>query len=130
MFTIEQIANAHSKVKTGADFPNYVQDIKKLAVLHYETFVSDGHTDYLGKDGYKVSSGGKYEKLAIADYGNVPQFKIDLKAHQQGKTNYQEFCKSCAKQGVEKWLVDTTKMTCTYYDKAGNEMLEETIPSS
>ena len=41
MFTLEQIKSAHSKVKSGADFPNYVQDIIKLGVIFYETHVSD-----------------------------------------------------------------------------------------
>ena len=27
MFTIKQIKDAHSKVKSGADFPKYMQDI-------------------------------------------------------------------------------------------------------
>jgi len=39
------------------------------------------------------------------------------------------FCNEAAKAGVEKWIVDTQKMTCTYYDKLGNVMLEEKIPS-
>lgn len=129
MFTIDQIKTAHSKVKTGADFPGYVQVIIKLGVILYETYVSDGHTEYTGKDGYKISSDEKYTNLAIAESSNISQFKIDLKEHQQGKTNYQEFCTSCAKQGVEKWTVNTTTMTCTYYDKSGNEMLKESIPA-
>ena len=32
MFTIEQIKNAHAKVKSGADFPTYVQNLIKLGV--------------------------------------------------------------------------------------------------
>ena len=40
MFTVEQIKVAHSKVKSGADFPAYIQDIKKLGVTFYETFVT------------------------------------------------------------------------------------------
>lgn len=32
MFTIEQIKEAHSKVKSGADFPNYIQDLIILGV--------------------------------------------------------------------------------------------------
>jgi uncharacterized protein YbcV (DUF1398 family) len=38
------------------------------------------------------------------------------------------FCSDCAKSGIEKWIVCMEKMTCTYFDKAGNEMLEEMIP--
>lgn len=66
MFTVEQIKTAHSKVKSGADFPAYIQDIKKLGVTHYETFVTDGHTDYYGVNDYKTTSPAKYEPLNIA----------------------------------------------------------------
>jgi uncharacterized protein YbcV (DUF1398 family) len=128
MFTIEQIKAAHSKVESGADFPNYVQDLIGLGVTFYETYVSDGHTEYLGKDDYKMSSEPKYSLHIIAGQGHADQFRFDLKAHQQGKTDYATFCNDCAKSGVEKWTVSMDKMTCTYYDKAGNELLVESIP--
>lgn len=128
MFTIEQIKEAHSKVKSGADFPKYIQDLIQLGVIFYETYVADGHTDYFGKDEYKTSSAEKYSTLSIAENSNVEGFKVDLKAHQQGKTDYLTFCNDCAKSGVEKWAVNMEKLTCTYYDKAGNELLIEGIP--
>jgi len=129
MFTIEQIKAAHSKVKSGADFPLYIQDIKKLGVTDYETFVTDGHTDYFGINNYKTSSPAKYSELKIADHSNKEQFKSDLKAHQQGKTDYLTFCNDCAKSGIEKWLVNIEKMSCTYFNNAGNEVLLEEIPN-
>ena len=128
MFTIEQIKEAHAKVKSGADFPKYVQDIIELGVTSYEVYVVDGHTDYFGKDSYKTSSPAKYATLKIANESTIEQFKSDLKAHQQGKTDYMIFCNDCAKSGVEKWVVDIKKMTCTYYNMVGNEMLTEVIP--
>lgn len=128
MFTIQQIKAAHSKVKSGADFPKYVQDIIALGVTSYETFVSDNHTDYYGKDGYKASSDGLTETLTISDKTNIEQFKSDLKAHQQGKTDYPTFRSDCAKSGVEKWEVVMDKKTCSYYDASGDEILVETIP--
>jgi uncharacterized protein YbcV (DUF1398 family) len=129
MFTVEQIKTAHAKVKSGADFPAYIQEIIGLGVTGYETFVTDGHTDYSGANGYHTPTKEKYAELTIADKSNVNQFKTDIKAHQQGQTDYATFCSDCAKSGVEKWAVNTEKMTCTYYDKAGNEMLVETIPT-
>ena len=130
MFTIEQIKAAHSKVKSGADFPSYIQEIKELGVLRYEAFVADGNVYYYGEDDYKVSSGSKYEKLNVVATSDKVQFEADLKAHQQGKTNYPTFCNDCAKSGIEKWEVNMEKMTCTYFDKAGNELLAEIIPAS
>ena len=128
MFTIQQIQEAHSNVKSGADFPQYVQEIIQFGVKKYESFVSDGHVLYYGSDDYRTQSDAKYPAFAIADQSNKAQFQKELKEHQQGKTDYMTFCRISAECGVEKWLVDMSKLTCTYYDKAGNELLVETIP--
>ncbi len=128
MFTVEQIKEAHSKVKSGADFPVFVSDIKELGVLAYEAFVTDGHTDYYGENAYKASSAAKYNALNIAEKSNMEQFKIDIKLHQQGKTDYPTFCNDCARSGIEKWIVNTVDRTCIYYDIKGNELLKEQIP--
>ena len=128
MFTIAEIKAAHSKVKTGADYPSFVQEIIKLGVLEYETFVSDNHTDYIGVEGMKATSKPTGEVLTIANRSDKETFLIDIKEHQQGKTNYQTFRKECAKSGVDKWVADLTKMTCTYFDVSGNELLVEQIP--
>lgn len=128
MFTLEQIKEAHSQVKSGSDFPAYVRKIKILGVTYYETYVSDGHTDYYGTDGYKITSLPKYDVLNIAERANDIQFKKDLKGHQEGKTDYFMFCDDASKSGIEKWTVCAEEMTCTYYDKAANKILVEKIP--
>lgn len=128
MFTLEQIKAAHSKVKSGADFPQYIQEIKKLGVTFYETFVSDGHTIFYGENEFQTTSPAKYETLTIAEVSNKIQFEIDLKEHQQGKTDFLTFIAMCANYGIEKWSVSLDKMTCTYYDKSGIEIFKEEIP--
>ena len=95
MFTIYQIKTAHSKVKSGADFPNYVNDLITHGVSSYETFVTDGHTIYYGPSGFNVTSDTKYAALTIAPTSNTPAFKNDLKAHQQGKSDYPTLQSMC-----------------------------------
>ena len=129
MFTIEQIKEAHSKVKSGANFPSYIQDLIELGVESYHTYVIDGHAEYFGKNGYQIRSEYKYPVLKVSEKSDSKSFINRLKIHQQGQTDYMTFCNDSAKSGVEKWIVDTQKMTCTYYDKAGNNMLEEKIPT-
>jgi uncharacterized protein YbcV (DUF1398 family) len=129
MLTIQQIKEAHSKVKSGADFPKYIQDIMALGVTSFETFVFDNHTDYYGKDNFFTSSQGFSETLPISNRSDIEQFKLDLKSHQHGHTDYMTFLHDCAKSGVEKWIVVMDKMTCSYYDINGNEMLVEKIPT-
>lgn len=128
MFTVEQIKTAHSKVKSGADFPSYIKEIKSLGVTHYEAYVTDGHIDYHGDNDYTAKVPPKYEPLFIADIAKGEEFIAELKAHQQGKTDFLTFIKLCATFGVEKWAINMDQMTCTYYDKGGNEILVETIP--
>ena len=128
MFTINQIKSAHSKVKSGADYPSYVKDIIALGVTGYESFVSDGHAVFFGNNNHQAIWEAKYSNMEIAGSSNKEQFFANLKAHQQGKTDYPTFCKDCARSGIEKWIVDLSKMTCAYYDKTGNEILVEIIP--
>jgi uncharacterized protein YbcV (DUF1398 family) len=128
MFTLEAINEAHSKVKSGADFPQYINDLKQVWVSNYSTFVNDGNTIYNSTIGDELQTGAKYPDLAVADKSNPEQFLKQLKAHQAGQTDYPTFCNDCAVNGIEKWTVDIKAMTCTYYDKATNEILVEQIP--
>ena len=91
--------------------------------------MSDSHTDYFGKDNFQTTSQPKYEKLNIANSCKREDFKQYLKIHQKGETDYFTFCKHCAETGIEKWIVNLDEMTCIYYDKAGNNILVEVVPS-
>ncbi|HVY75468.1 MAG TPA: DUF1398 family protein [Puia sp.] len=128
MFTVEQIKAAHARVKTGADFPAYIKEIKVLGVTGFETWVVDSHTVYFGNDNYQTRSQPMYDHLDIADRCEKDKFSHYLKIHQEGKTDYRAFCHHCAETGIEKWIVSLQAMTCTYFDKAGNSILVEQIP--
>jgi uncharacterized protein YbcV (DUF1398 family) len=130
MFTLEQIREAHSQVKSGADFPAYIQDIKKLGVQSYEHFVSDGHITYNGDPGFVLSAPSKWIPVSIAAAEQKDKLQEEIKVHQQGKTDYPTFCRHVAEAGVEKWVVDMKKMMCTYYDLSGSEMVAEPIPEA
>lgn len=128
MFQLKEIQEAHAKVKSGADFPAYIQDLIKLGVIKYDTFVSDGHAIFFGNNHYKIQSAAKYPALSVSDKSDREAFKKNLKIHQQGQTDYLTFCRHSAEAGIEKWTVDMKNMTCTYYDKENNNILEEKIP--
>ena len=77
---------------------------------------------------YQQVSPAKYNLLTISETVNKEQFLFDLKAHQQGKTDYPTFCEDTANAGIEKWMVCMEEMTCTYIDQAGNKIVVEVIP--
>ena len=128
MFTLTQIKEAHSKVKSGADFPQYTKELLSLEVLKYSIYVRDGHAEYIGKEDYAIKSKGEYADLQVSQEVDRDKFKYHLKVHQKGQTDYLTFCKDSAETGIAKWTVDILANTCTYYDKFGNFVLEEKIP--
>lgn len=128
MFTLNQIKEIHSQVKSGADFPQYIQNLIELGLIRYEHFVSDGHTQFFGKDKFNIQSEVKYAELTISEESDKDKLQHYLKIHQAGQTDYLTFCQHSAETGVEKWTVDMVEMTCTYYDKQGYKMLVEVIP--
>lgn len=99
-----------------------------MGVSKYQTYVSDGHINYHGANNYIANVPAKYEPIEIAITVNEDVFKAELKAHQQGKTDFLAFIKMCSATGIEKWEINMEKMTCTYYNKAGNALLIEQIP--
>ncbi|WP_373496424.1 DUF1398 domain-containing protein [Aquiflexum sp.] len=128
MFTIEQTKAAHSKVKSGADFPGYIKELKTLGVISYEHFVADGQIQYHGEENFQISATPKWPEMEIAETGSIEKLKQALGIHQQGRTDYLTFCKQSAEAGVKKWIVDFKQMTCTYYDRSGDDMVVESVP--
>ena len=128
-FTAEQIKTAHGKVKTGADFPKYIQELKSLGVLKYDYIVKDGSSIYRGANDYNLPLEPKYEAFKIADESSAEKLRETIKIHQQGQTDFPTFCQQAADAGVERWIVDLEKMATIYFDKAGKELVSEPVPT-
>ena len=127
MFTIEQINDLHARLGEAETLFEYVRSLNAIGVEKYDSYLTDGHSEYFGKRGHKVISPPAHDKLSIAEKSNRENFLKHLKLHEQGKTTYIEMSKGLAESGIEKWTVDTGKLTMIFYDKAGSEMLVENI---
>lgn len=127
MFTIEQIHEAFCKVKSGVDFPRFVQDLKSIGVTHYDNFVSDGRTIYYSANNFFVSGEPKYSPLVVSQDSSADKVKQAIFIHQQGQTDYPTFCRQAADAGVEKWTTHMIAMTVTYLDTDGNKLTVEPI---
>ncbi|MEP7279502.1 MAG: DUF1398 family protein [Bacteroidota bacterium] len=75
MFTSEQAAAAHAKVKSGMDFPRYVRELVGLGGTRYETLVFEGHPIYYGTGGYNNRTDAKYPVLEKAGQRNPDLFR-------------------------------------------------------
>jgi uncharacterized protein YbcV (DUF1398 family) len=127
MFTLEQIDDLHARLGQADTLLDYVRALQAIGVETYDSYLTDGHSEYSGKDGHKVISPPAHDKLSIAEASNREDFLKHLRLHEQGTTSYIEMSEGLAASGIEKWTVDTRKLTMSFYDKAGNAMLVERI---
>jgi uncharacterized protein YbcV (DUF1398 family) len=127
MFTIEHINDVHEKLGTMKDFLSYVTALKLLGVEKYDSYLTDGHSQYFGAEGYHVESEPVHEKLLIAESSDKESFLRHLSLHEERKTDYITMSRGLAESGIEKWTVDTYTATISYYDKKGNRLLVESI---
>jgi uncharacterized protein YbcV (DUF1398 family) len=127
MFTLEQINDLHARLGSARTFPEYVRALKVLGVERYDSYLTDGHSEYFGQGGHSVASPAVHEVLSIAETGQREMFLQHLRRHERNETTYLEMSRGLAQSGIEKWTVDTGRMTMTFYDEAGIEMLVERV---
>lgn len=128
MFTLQQSKAAHAKVKNGADFPAYIQEIKSFGLKSYVYSVIDGTIIYYGADGYKIAAPAIYEPKKINHHVSPNELHHSIAIHQQGQTDFFTFCEQVAGSGVMQWVIDTERMVCIYEDMNSKEIAREPIP--
>jgi len=128
MFTVQQIKAVHAKVKSGADFPRYVQEIKALGLVRYEFMVEDGRTVYYGPNNYNVEAPPIYPAKTINLIPQAGQLEHHIREHQAGKSDFLTICGQAGEAGVHHWEVNADTMLCSYYDVNGQRMIAEPIP--
>jgi uncharacterized protein YbcV (DUF1398 family) len=127
MFTLDQINDAHDRLGNAGTLAAYLRELNSIGVERFTSYLCDGHSEFFGSRGYSVESPAAHEALTVADASTRELFIEHLHLHSQQKTSYVEMSKGLANSGIEKWTMDTTALTVTYYDKAGIEMLVEKI---
>ena len=127
MFTIEQINDLHDRLGSAKTFPEYVRGLRAIGVERSDTYLFDGHSEYVRQHGHKIVSPPAHEVLVVAATSQREAFLEHLGRHERRETTYLEMSRGLAQSGIEKWTIDTSRMTMTFYDNAGTEMLVEQI---
>lgn len=127
MFTLAQIDDLHAQFGRADTLSDYLQGLAGLGVVAFESYVADGHSEYVNANGGRVVSPAHHELLTIADQSDRDSFLGHLRRHNDGQTSYVEMSARLAASGVEKWVADTRALTMTYVDRDGVELLVERI---
>ncbi len=130
MFTKEMIVAAQARVKSGADYPRLVQELKEMGVQSYDHVVAEGSNVYYGGGGQAVTVSQSQERIPVAAQSSAEKLRQNISIHQQGKTDYPTFCWQAGEAGVAKWTSDLRAMTVTYSDRSGKPIVVEPIPAA
>src|SRR5215472_8401088 len=66
VFTIEQIEELHGRLGSAETLADYVRSLAGIGVVRYDSYVSDGHSKYFGRDGHRVISQPVHDQLSVA----------------------------------------------------------------
>ena len=122
-----QIDDLHARLGRADTLAAYLQGLATLGVVRFESYLADGHSEYVDADGRRVVSPAHHEVLTVAEESDLDSFLEHLRRHHDGETSYVEMSEGLASSGVEKWVADTFALTMTYVDRAGVELLVEGV---
>lgn len=127
MFTLEQITEIHDRLGNSDTLGPYLRALRGIGVATYDSYVTDGHAEYVGLDGRELVGPPFHETFAVADTCDRERFARFMRRVEEGGVGYVEMSKALADNGVEKWTFDTGELTITYLDRAGNVLLREDL---
>jgi uncharacterized protein YbcV (DUF1398 family) len=122
-----QIDDLHARLGHPDSLADYMRGLAAIGVVRFDSFVTDGHSEFFGVEGRCVVSPAHHEVFAVAEVTDRASFLEHLRRHSDGETSYVEMSEGLAGSGVEKWVADTTRLTMTYRDPAGVPLLVEQV---
>jgi uncharacterized protein YbcV (DUF1398 family) len=124
---MEQVDDLHARLGRADSLADYQQGLAAIGVVRFESFVSDGRSEFHGADGQVVVSPAHHKVLEIVELSDRDAFMQNLRRHSDGQSSYLEMSEGLASSGLEKWVADTSAMTMTYSDRAGVALLVEEV---
>ena len=127
VFTLAQIDDLHVRLGRADSLADYMHGLAAIGVARFDSFVTDGHSEFFNADGQRITSPAHHEMLAVAEVSDRDTCLEHLRRHSDGETSYVEMSEGLAEAGVERWVADTTALTMTYRDRAGVALLVEEV---
>lgn len=100
MFNLNQINELHDRFGKKSTLHEYLLALNAIGIDKFDSFVTDGYSEYYGVDNQMIISLPVHEKYIIAQTSNKEALPSHLKLHEQGKTDYFEIPKGLAESGI------------------------------
>lgn len=80
----------HEQLGTAAMLPQYVWALHALGIVRNDSYVTNGHTEYVGRAGSNITASPVHATYPIADTSDPASLHHHLRLHEQGQTSYKE----------------------------------------
>lgn len=127
MPTLAEIDALHARLGSADTVADYLRALAAIGVTRVVSFLADGHSEYVHRDGEALISPPHHEVLQVAQVPDRQAFLEHLRRHRDKETTYLEMSAGLASSGVEKWVMDTDALTITYHDRTGGELLVDEV---
>ncbi|ODU07407.1 MAG: hypothetical protein ABS81_01235 [Pseudonocardia sp. SCN 72-86] len=127
MFCLEDITRIHDELGSADTLPEYLRALRDIGVRHYDSFITDGHSEYHSVDGRTLASDPAHSTFPVGDTCDRDAVLAYMTLVEQGGVGYEQMSQRLAELGMEKWTFDTVDLTITYSDKTGRALLSEQV---
>lgn len=128
MLTLTQIKESAEDIRTGADLPSFVQQLKEGGVIRIDIYVVDGMAAFFWRNGDAMQTSSAYPNIDINNDDCAMALLRSIQTHQKGLFDFRTFCYEAANAGVEKWVINLDDMEVNYFNSCGSIILQEEIP--
>lgn len=117
------------KIKSESNgFVELVSNLKDIGVIRFVVDAKTASMVYYGNQNEVIEEQGPFN-FEIGKQINISAFRVSLKAHQRGETDFPTWLSDTTKYGIASWEVLLLEKTCTYFDCDHNALYVEKIPA-
>ena len=125
MVTLAEIDEVHDRLGKADTLGEYCRALAGLGVTGYASYVVDGRTAFQTADGRTLMTGAHHEPIEVAPQPDHAAVQGALARAAAGEVGYVEMSRLLGAAGLERWSVDTARLTMTYTDVLGDVVLVE-----
>ncbi|AFJ47199.1 DUF1398 domain-containing protein [Shimwellia blattae] len=115
------------QVRSNADFPSFITELRRNDISYYIYFVATGNVKIVTTSDTYMSVKTHRGLIKINQAACSRLVRIVSRRHFSGKTTYDQYCKELAKAGVFKWVVDVNEQMRHYWSKDNQLLHSEQI---
>ena len=127
MVTLADLDVVHERLGKADTLDAYCRALADLGVIGYDSYVIDGRTEFHLDAGDDLVTPAHHDLVDMASEPDHAAVRSTLARAEAGELGYVEMSILLGAAGLERWSVDTQRLTMTYTDVLGEAVLVEQL---